>query len=266
VQCWGANESGQLGNGTMISSLLPVPVTGITSAVSVSAGRSESCAALGNGIVQCWGHGALGNGTTWDSSVPIPVSNITDAVNVAVGESHVCAVLQSGTVQCWGNSAAGELGDGTGNGLGSSAPVMVLNITDAVNVGVGAQHSCALLRSGAVQCWGSDYSGELGSDLGTTSSVPVAVSGITNAVGIAANGRHSCALLSSGEVKCWGSSCDGSTPLCFSPVTIPNITNAVKVTAGYDYSCAALAQFNAGVRTPRGNSVSQARQTVLHQC
>ena len=43
VTCWGANESGQLGNGKTSPSATPVPVSGITTAVEVAAGE-HTCA------------------------------------------------------------------------------------------------------------------------------------------------------------------------------------------------------------------------------
>jgi hypothetical protein len=55
VVCWGANASGQLGNGTMTTSATPVAVTGLTTVTQLAAGRSHVCALRSNGTVWCWG-------------------------------------------------------------------------------------------------------------------------------------------------------------------------------------------------------------------
>lgn len=128
MTCWGNNGNGQLGNGSITNSLIPVAVTGLTTATSVSAGNFHSCAVLASGSVQCWGtngSGQLGNDSTTQSLVPVAVSGLTTATRVSAGNVHGCAVLASGGVQCWGNNNCGQLGDETG-GLSAVVPVLVL--------------------------------------------------------------------------------------------------------------------------------------------
>jgi alpha-tubulin suppressor-like RCC1 family protein len=117
AQCWGYNNYGQLGRGSLVAyGLYPVSVIGISDATSVGAGRFHTCAALRSGVVQCWGsnvYGQLGNGTSTDSATPVTVSGITNAVTIGLSDYHSCAVLKGGSVKCWGENAYGELGDGT---------------------------------------------------------------------------------------------------------------------------------------------------------
>ncbi|MEI8158460.1 MAG: hypothetical protein WCH60_16465 [Burkholderiales bacterium] len=175
----------------------------------VSAGVSHSCAVLSSGAVQCWGDnrsGQLGNGSTTISSSPVSVNGISNATLVSAGDGHSCAVLGSGAVQCWGANSNGQLGNGSTTS--SSIPVSVSGISNAtsVSVSVAGSHSCAVLSSGAVQCWGSNGSGQLGnSSYSNTNSSPVSVSGISNATSVSAGSGHSCAVLGSGAVQCWGS-------------------------------------------------------------
>ncbi len=64
VACWGANDFGQLGNGTTVAAPLGV-VLGLSDVVEVSAGNDHTCARLSNGGIRCWGHnlsGQLGDG------------------------------------------------------------------------------------------------------------------------------------------------------------------------------------------------------------
>ena len=67
VWAWGANGSGELGDGTTTDRRTPVQVSGLTSAVAVSGGGYFSLALLADGTVWAWGYnhsGQLGDGTT----------------------------------------------------------------------------------------------------------------------------------------------------------------------------------------------------------
>jgi alpha-tubulin suppressor-like RCC1 family protein len=116
VRCWGANDVGQLGDGTATRRLTPVTVSGISTATAIDAGSSHTCALLDDGTVRCWGAndaGQLGDGTTTGSLVPVTVSGITTATAIDAGKDHTCALLADGTVECWGANDDGQLGDGT---------------------------------------------------------------------------------------------------------------------------------------------------------
>ena len=78
---------------------------------------------------------------------------------VAAGDLHTCALLNTGAVNCWGNNSDGQLGNGSTTD--SSAPVAVNAFTvgsaTAVSIAAGALHTCAVLNTGAVNCWGRNF-------------------------------------------------------------------------------------------------------------
>ncbi len=186
IDCWGYNEYeyGNLGNGTKESSSTPVPVSGISSGLSVGAGGQFGCALISSGHIDCWGnneYGNLGDETIEGSFTPVAVSGISEATAVSTGADSACALRLSGHIACWGWNGLGQLGNGAGLEEGptqSSAPVSVSGISDATSISVGDDYACAVLSDGSIDCWGYNGIGQLGNGTTESSSTPVLVSGI----------------------------------------------------------------------------------------
>lgn len=131
VWCWGANASGQLGNGTTTASNVPVEVAvpAGNEAASVSVGVDHACARMQDDTVWCWGgnaSGQLGNGTTTASTTPVQVKGLS-ATLVGAGAGQSCASTTAGRLVCWGTNAQGQLG--TAPGDVSTTPRTVPGIT-----------------------------------------------------------------------------------------------------------------------------------------
>lgn len=249
VQCWGRNDYGQLGNGS-ISPRSPssVPVSGLSNVVAIATGGYHTCALTTLGKVWCWGYnadGELGDGTTSSRGTPKAVG-IDNVVAITAGGHHTCALTTAGAAYCWGLNSFGQLGDGTN--ADSLTPVAVKSLaTGVLAIRAGFAYTCALTATGGVQCWGNNDSGQLGDGTTTSRSVPMAVSDLSSGVvSIAAGGGYTCAIMTSGSVRCWGYNADGQLgdgtkgTDRLTPVDVKNLSNVLSLAAGEDHTCATV--------------------------
>jgi alpha-tubulin suppressor-like RCC1 family protein len=172
VRCWGNNDYGQLGDGTLASRLTPPAVDVLSGVQAIAIGSTHTCALTIAGGVRCWGCGAageMGDGTiTWERTTP-PFNDAIDSVAaITAGAQHTCALLSNGGVRCWGSNMYGVLGLGYTSKVGVPTVPSADVLSDAQGVAAGSWHSCAILRDGSVRCWGRNDSGELGD--GTTNN------------------------------------------------------------------------------------------------
>ena len=158
----------------------------------ITAGTGHSCLVTTTGRIECWGgnqFGQLGgkdgpfilleNGPPF-SGIPGSWAKayvrglIGKAIAVSSGYYHNCALIERGAVQCWGWNTSGQLGDGTNIDSDSAVHVQGLDVP-VTALDLGISHSCALLETGEVRCWGDNENGQLGDGTRNNSNIPVAV-------------------------------------------------------------------------------------------
>ncbi|WP_106093723.1 RCC1 domain-containing protein [Enhygromyxa salina] len=281
VRCWGYNGQGQLGYGNMDDIgddetpadigdvILPEPT------VALSMGDSHACVLMANMNVRCWGagfSGRLGYGNTdniGDDELPGSILDVMvggPILEIDAGGSHSCGRLANGSLRCWGSGFSGQLGYGNAQSIGDDElPDTAGDVPiggSIVAQSTGVSHTCAILATGRVRCWGTGFSGQLGygntqsignmsppSQAGDVSAVPLGLPVDAKVTELALGLSISCALFETGDVLCWGSGSvgalgqanteaigDDELPSTMPPISLP--APAVAISAGDSHVCA----------------------------
>jgi alpha-tubulin suppressor-like RCC1 family protein len=222
VVCWGQGPLLGIGSSNGVDSLRervrPVKLGG--KAVQVDAGLYHTCALMDHGGVRCWGFNGFGQlGYPDQETVGIYpetlASSVGDvplgvaALQIAAGPKHTCALLCHGKVRCWGHNKFGQLGHSAQHSSRGLDPAELDDVElggAAIQITASAGHSCALLESRRVRCWGDP--GYAGYGASQDSLSPAAAGDVDaggDVIELVAGSHHTCALLSNGAVRCWGS-------------------------------------------------------------
>ncbi len=195
LRCWGAA-------GVLTGTVPSGPYEG------VGVGRNFACVLKQDGTLGCWGSNVFGEST--------PPSG--QFIQLATGEEHTCALHADGTVACWGMGNSTMPTDGGDEPDAASLPDQDRPWGQAtppsgkkfVRIAVGLVHSCGILESGDITCWGA---GQTQGDCSTIDTCGQAIAQTGPFTELALGYSNSCGILSSGKIKCWGSDSGGrSTP------------------------------------------------------
>ncbi len=168
IRAWGANESGQLGDGTNNQRRVPTTITTLNGMTRIAAGGSHSLAIKFDGTAWGWGangFGQLGIGTNANSSTPVQIMSLDNTVGlIAAGENHSLAVKSGGALFSWGSNLNSQLGDGASTNR--NTPFAVATPTSVTAISAGARHSAAINNTGRLYVWGDNAFGQVGNKSG----------------------------------------------------------------------------------------------------
>lgn len=265
--CWGGNLHGELGDGSVQSSAVPVPVDSgilwIGPYANIVAGAHATCGTSG-GSLFCWGSnacGQLGRGPVGGPDqlapalVELPIRDPEFPWSVALsrtpteGAGHACAWAASGMVigieysglRCWGQGVFGELGNGQLMDLGS--PQLIPGELILFAVTAGAEHTCGLDLEGSAYCWGDASEGAVG----TGSTEPGVQPGPVPVVGghdfsVISAGDHFTCAVEEGSALCWGRGDshqlgNGEAVNRLEPTLVAGNLDFASVSAGGGFAC-----------------------------
>ena len=234
VYSWGANDHGQLGNGSLDANTpqtSPMPVKGADGqpfkAVQISAGYADSAAISPDGRVYTWGSENNSAGA-YSTSKRAPTlakdpngsGQGLHAAQVSLSWGLVMAMGTDGSVYTWGYNNFGQFGNGTATGVGSTTyaadPARVPDPKDtskafkAAQISAGANHALAISQDGTLWAWGSNDRGQLGDGPTTNQPRPKQVGSPTDSsqpfqvAQINAGVLHSLAVDQNGTAWAWG--------------------------------------------------------------
>ena len=248
--CWGSNDVGQLGIGSMSPATAePTVVVGEHQFNRLTAGRRFTCGLTREGVAYCWGGGPAAG-----VAAPTLVSTALTFATLSAGDAHVCGTTSDHALYCWGANERGQLGDEST--VDRPQPTLVPGHTFQ-SVSAGGNHSCAVTPGQRAYCWGDNTAGQLGLGFfGGTVGTPTAVLGPDFAI-VAAGGSHTCGLTptirTGGKPAfCWGSNATGqlgtrSVPAATAqPVEVSSVLAFREITAGAAHTCGVVHNFAFG--------------------
>ena len=219
MYCWGDNRSGQLGDGSLQSSSVPIQVS-LSNANDIALGTTHTCA-IKRGQVYCWGRNDPYQHLGWQGAgrQRTPRLNAINGVfSLSASAQFTCGASTQinnlgglDGVVCWGRNDTNNLGTGSPSEAGSA--VRVGSLQNARRIAVGDGHGCAVRRSGTVHCWGDNTQGQLGAGNDNDTNDLMQAGQLTDVIEISAGRDHTCARDIDGSIYCWGDNEHGTLGL-----------------------------------------------------
>ncbi len=206
---WGDNSEGQLGNGTLEDSTVPVQVKTVSDVTVLAAGDYHSFAIESGGDVYAWGRnddGQLGDGSITRRISPTLIDISTPLVAIAAGFGHSVGLDGDGGLYVWGVYDEDEDTGTTGVAL---RPTALETPGGLLMVAAGSYHSAAADAEGVTWTWGENDAGQLGDGTTTSDWVPAERPDLSLVTALAAGARHTLALTSGGDIWTWGANNHG---------------------------------------------------------
>jgi len=171
LQCWGRNDLGQVGNGT-VSPMVLAPFTVIPSgATAVAVGAQHACAVVDGGL-QCWGFLLFKDEGLKTLNRPTSIIAPGQGVTAVAAALHTCVIVK-GALQCWGRNFHGQIGVPAGARIALGVPTTI--VASGVNaMALSNENTCAVAH-GTLKCWGWNNHAQLGAVPSTGSATPIAI-------------------------------------------------------------------------------------------
>jgi alpha-tubulin suppressor-like RCC1 family protein len=187
---WGQNATKMVTTSDAVGVYTSPQCRPVGATTQLVAGDTHACLLHQSGDFTCWGeryYGALGLGGTDTADVGPPGTSTRLALParmMAAGVSHTCVLLEGGMVTCFGRNQAGQIGPLAMSMVEEEVrqPTSVPGFWEqviAVGSGSSAHHTCAILLSGGVQCWGTNATGQLGDGVRTIDETRRSASPVT---------------------------------------------------------------------------------------
>lgn len=226
VFCWGANDYGELGDGTNDARPFPKKVNLPEPVTNVSVSGHHSCVVIKSGAVYCWGLDPRGR--------PLePVEVPHGHPPLEVGNAHVLPGPPPHPTVDPNHPPPRMHSD--------VKPVKIEELTQikAIALGEGQSitpYACALGMDSIVRCWGANERGQLADSTYIDRSVPKPIKNIEDATAIYAAGSRACVIRQDKSLWCWGLRY-GISPVSPLPLKEP-LTDVYDVALGTDFACA----------------------------
>lgn len=245
--CFGANDIGQLGTAPLAQSLEPRRVTLPSPAAHIVTEANHVCVITDLGALLGWGEnleGELGQGDAppfVSQFPPVAIGTDQDWTAVDTGQGDTCGLRGSGDLYCWGRNTSAQLGLGDGALQQTRAPTLV-GTTTYRRIQAGQDHSCGIRNDGALDCWGQNQFGNLGTGDRAAHSSAIQIGTKQDWQAISLDTFHSCAIDLAQHLYCWGRNVEGQLGTGdnddrLSPSQVPG-EGFVQVAVGRFHTCA----------------------------